>query len=117
MAMTIYENSLHEVYVNDLTDIIYLSPSTLDGAAMDSNWSCKQRVVDTDEVEVISEVAVTEKSGDNSEFKVYLTGAQTGTLTAGDYTWYIQIRNDVLSPPFIKEIHLILRVSDEGILS
>lgn len=114
--MSVAEYSIQKVYIGDLTDLVYLAPSVLEGATIDSNWSCTQRVVDPNGVEVIASTAVTEKSTDNTEFKVYLTPTQTGAFTTtGDYTWYIQLSNSTLTPPFVKETHLVLRVSDQGI--
>ena len=112
--------SYYDVYVGDTTDIVYIRPSALDGAAMDGNWTCSQQVNDESGNEVIGEASVTEKSSDDTEFKVYLTPSQTGTLSGSGntytlYDWVIQVVNDSASPPYRKETHLSLRVFNQGI--
>lgn len=104
------------IYRGDTSDIVYTSPSTLDGAAMDGNWTCSSCVVDRSGDKVISDFSITTKTGDNTEFICYLTPTQTDNLAVtGDvsyYTWVIQLANATTTPPFSKEVHYTLAVKE-----
>ena len=105
----------YTIYVGDTTDIVYVAPSVLDGGTIDANWSCSQQVINNKGQVVISEVAITTKSADNTEFKCYLTPAQTATLSPGTHTWIIQVVNSTLTPVITKESHFTLYVESQGI--
>jgi len=102
------------IHKGDTTDIVYVRPSLLDGATLDGNWTCSQAVT-KDGTQVITTVAVTTKSTDNTEFKCFLTPTQTDTLTVGEHIWTIQLANPTLTPAIIKEIQLRMSVTTDYI--
>lgn len=115
---TFIENATEELFTvspGDLTDFIYARPSVLAGGAIDANWSCTQRL-ERNGSTVIDSVAVTEKSGDSTEFKVYLTGVQTADLEGNgnrhiEYDWVITLSNSTLTPVQTRTLRLRLGVA------
>ena len=109
--------ALHTVTRGDITDFIYVRPSILDGGVIDGNWTCTTKVMRSSGGTVIQEFNVTEKSDDNTEFKVYLTGQQTQKLTTNasqvqEYVWLITLSNSVLSPENTRTLRLRLAVGN-----
>jgi hypothetical protein len=56
---------------------------------------------------------VTTVDGTNTKFQVQLTAAETGTLSITNYDVGIELRNTSASPPFYREVHLILQVEPQ----
>lgn len=112
------DNATEELFTiasGDVTDFIYVRPSVLEGGVIDANWTCSTHVIDDRDNIVVASTAITEKSGDNTEFKVYLTGAQTAALgnngpRVTEYTWIITMENTVLSPQQHRTLRLRLGV-------
>lgn len=107
------------LYAGDTSDYIYVSPSTLAGAAMDVNWTCSACVIDRAGAKTIADFVITEQTGDGTEFVCYLTPTQTATLTVSgtytDYNFVIQVVNTTTTPPYKKEAQYSLRVYEGNI--
>lgn len=113
-------NSTEELFTvtrGDVSDFIYVRPSILDGGTIDGNWTCTAQVVKDNGNVVVDSYTVTEKSGDNTEFKVYLTSEQTQSIPGGlgdrvhEYIWMITLDNQLLTPANTRTLRLRLGVS------
>ena len=113
------EPDTKKIYKGDTGPIKNVYPEALDGAAMDSNWTCKIAVNDPGGNAIVAARAVTTKTGDNTKFVAYLTPSETAQLAVtGDYTDYeevIQLTNSTITPSFNREYKTILRVIEDGI--
>jgi hypothetical protein len=107
-----------QLHTGDTSATVFISPSVLEGSAMDGNWSCTGCVVDKSGNKVVDDYAITGKTGGSAEFICYLTPAQTANLTTTGYTeyiWILQLDNATLTPPYSIETHLTIGVSRAGI--
>lgn len=117
---TFQSNATEQLFIvssGDLTDFIYVRPSVLEGGTIDGNWTCNSWVERDNGTVIIESFAITEKSGDSTEFKCYLTGEQTAALSNGngnsvhEYDWIITLENALLSPAQNRTLRLRLGVA------
>lgn len=113
-----------DMHRGDLGDIRNVRPAIAGVTTLDGNWICKVRVLDSAGIEAVAERTVTTKITDsdgNERFECAVLPSESETLTVGageestDYNWVIQLSNSALTPPFVKERHITLRVSAQGI--
>ena len=105
-----------ECYIGDTSDIlelgVQLSPERAGRrilATLDGNYTCKIGIKDG----AINR-SVTEKTADDLYFRGWLTPAETGSLTVGDYILGMQISNPTTTPPIVKEKQWILRIGAQA---
>lgn len=118
-----YEANTDVIYKfprGNTSDIVYVRPAYLDGATIDANWTCKGKVIDRNGNTMVDTYSITEKSGDSTEFKCYLTPNQTAALNPGtgyeEYIWIIQVENSTLTPVIKRDIHFRLGISVGGVI-
>ena len=90
-----------------------------DPIVMDGNWTCSTKVVDCDGNEVMATRDVPVKNAGDTAFLAGLTSAETATLDAAQpyttYSWLVQLENLTLTPPYVVEDEIILKVIPQGI--
>lgn len=79
-----------------------------------SDWACRVQILDDS---MASPRTITSQTTDNLRFKVQLTKAEVGALTAGrSYKVVVEITNSALSPAYEKESAFYIFITDdEGI--
>lgn len=96
----------------DLSDFVFIRPKELAGAAIDGTWSCSGMVFDNFGKKVIEDFSITTKSGDNTEFKAYITPTQSEAFKVGGvYTFSIKLENGTTTPPISKATLLQIQVT------
>lgn len=101
----------------DISSFVYVRPKALNGAVLTGDWTCTGLVYDWTGRKVIDEFAITEQSADNTEFKAYLTQAQTALLSkTGDYFFVVRLDNQVSIPPITKASILTMAVNSKTFL-
>lgn len=107
------------------SDVLKLRPN-IDGLAdeLPAGYKCYTKVLTLDGDEAISEVEITDKvTVDGAEyFNIVLTGNQTlgldipYSIRYRDFVWISKVVNNSISPAYLKEDRIDLRVYAAGIL-
>jgi hypothetical protein len=96
-----------EVIQGDTTSIHLIG---VEGYSVNEGFSARFVVKAQDETIAIDR-QITDTDG--GRYRFYLTPTETESLEVGDYTIGIEIRNDTLSPAFVREIHYELRITNQ----
>jgi len=114
-----------EVYQGDLSAIRNARPS-IEGLddVLDANWECYVRVIDRDNNAVVAKREITDKMTDTASkerFVAAILPTETAEIlvptgrNSEDYIWIIQLENSTLTPPWVKEHQITLRVRRQGL--
>lgn len=111
--------------VGDVSDIKLIRPQLPGlGNLLDSNWVCKQRVLDAAGTQVIAEQTITDKYTDADGQQWFMAAVKPSdsedlTVTGDyvDYSWYIQVANTTTTPPYKRELLVTLRTKKQGVVS